>query len=226
MLRYTLVNMPKKFKGENSKASEARARKAAVQHAAQAKREQELEDEYWKDEDKHVQKKQQRKDEKEKKKNELLERKQQLKQLHDEEMSALPGKASARPSKLTRAQVEANVKKMEEASKAKKEEDLTHIEKPLEENVNVIQVEGVEARSVEDAIAALSTNDTETVERHPERRVKAAYAAYEEENLPRLKQENPNMRLSQLKQMLKKDWQKSPQNPLNQRSLAYNAKAS
>ncbi len=62
------------------------------------------------------------------------------------------------------------------------------------------------------------------VDKHPEKRVKAAYNAYEEQNLPRLKAENPNMRLSQLKQMLKKDWMKSPENPLNQRHAAYNEK--
>ena len=61
------------------------------------------------------------------------------------------------------------------------------------------------------------------VDKHPEKRMKAAYLAYEEVNLPRLKAENPNLRLSQLKQMLKKDWNKSPENPLNQRLLA-NAK--
>ena len=68
-----------------------------------------------------------------------------------------------------------------------------------------------------------STRDPE-LDKHPEKRVKAAYTKYEETNLPRLKAENPNMRLSQLKQMLKKDWQKSPENPLNQRYQAYNAK--
>ena len=61
-------------------------------------------------------------------------------------------------------------------------------------------------------------------EKHPEKRVKAAYAAFEEKNLPRLKEENRNLRLSQLKQMLKKEWQKSPENPLNQRTQAYNMK--
>lgn len=53
--------MPKKFKGDNSKAVEARARKAAVQHAEKEKRDQAAEDELWKDDDKHLAKKQQRK---------------------------------------------------------------------------------------------------------------------------------------------------------------------
>ena len=70
-----------------------------------------------------------------------------------------------------------------------------------------------------------STKEDDEADRHPERRMKAAYALFEEKNLPILKAENPNLRLSQLKQLLKKDWMKSPDNPLNQRSIAYNAKS-
>ena len=52
--------------------------------------------------------------------------------------------------------------------------------------------------------------------------MKAAFAAFEERNLPILKNENPNMRLSQLKQQLRKDWLRSPENPMNQARLAGN----
>uniref|UniRef100_A0A4W5R3Y1 Coiled-coil domain containing 124 n=1 Tax=Hucho hucho TaxID=62062 RepID=A0A4W5R3Y1_9TELE len=102
--------------------------------------------------------------------------------------------------------------------------EKSHLESPLEENVNrIIPEEGaVDARSIEDAIAVLSM--AEELDRHPERRVKAAFAAYEELNMPLLKKENPNMRLSQLKQQLKKEWMKSPENPLNQRFANYNTK--
>lgn len=61
------------------------------------------------------------------------------------------------------------------------------------------------------------------LDRHPERRMKAAFLTFEEVNLPRLKQENPNMRLSQLKQLLKKEWMKSPENPMNQRHATFNS---
>jgi len=44
--------------------------------------------------------------------------------------------------------------------------------------------------------------------------MKAAYEEFENIRLPQLKSENPNMRLSQLKQMLRKEWQKHPNNPL------------
>ena len=53
--------MPKKFKGENSKAVEARARKAAAKHEEADRRQKAVEDEYWRDDDKHANRKMQRK---------------------------------------------------------------------------------------------------------------------------------------------------------------------
>lgn len=52
-------------------------------------------------------------------------------------------------------------------------------------------------------------------DKHPEKRMKAAFKAFEAANLPRIKAENPSMRLSQWKQLLYKEWLKSPENPLN-----------
>ena len=50
--------------------------------------------------------------------------------------------------------------------------------------------------------------------------MKAAYEAFETERLPQLKAQNPTLRLSQLKQLLRKEWMKSPDNPLNQKLAA------
>ena len=63
----------------------------------------------------------------------------------------------------------------------------------------------------------------EAVDKHPEKRMKAAYEAFEKERLPQLKVEKSNMRLSQLKQIMKKEWMKHPDNPLNQRLAAMRA---
>jgi hypothetical protein len=52
--------MSKKF-GINSKSADARARKDAVKQANDRDKQQKLEDEYWRDDDKQVQKKLQRK---------------------------------------------------------------------------------------------------------------------------------------------------------------------
>lgn len=89
----------------------------------------------------------------------------------------------------------------------------THLTKPLEENVNRLVVDGEEARSVDEAIRVLSL-DSEADDKHPERRRKAAYNSYEEKMLPILKQENPSLRLTQLKQLIFKKWQTAPENPV------------
>lgn len=216
--------MPKKFQGENSKAATARARKAEAKAVADARKKKEEEDALWQETDKHVLKKGQRKDDKEKRRLELLERKKENQRLLDEENARLKGKLTKEEGsggKVTRAQIEEALQNEQQEQPM----DKSHLETPLEENVNrIIPEEGsVEARTIEDAIAVLSTGPEE-MDRHPERRMKAAFAAYEEANMPRLKMENPNMRLSQLKQQLKKEWMKAPENPLNQRFSSYNTK--
>ncbi|KAL2090329.1 hypothetical protein ACEWY4_015017 [Coilia grayii] len=170
-------------------------------------------------------------EDKEKRRLEALERKKENQRLLDEEDARIKGRAAkeaaaaAAAAKVTRAQIEETLRKEHEQKPQEvKEKEKSHLEMPLEENVNrIIPEEGsVEARTIEDAIAVLSTK--EDLDRHPERRMKAAFTAYEEVNMPRLKVENPNMRLSQLKQLLKKEWTKSPDNPLNQRFTSYNTK--
>lgn len=52
--------MPKKFQGENSKSATARARKAEAKAVEDARKQKELEDALWQDNDKHVMKKEQR----------------------------------------------------------------------------------------------------------------------------------------------------------------------
>ncbi|EHH29803.1 Coiled-coil domain-containing protein 124 [Macaca mulatta] len=175
--------MPKKFQGENTKSAAARARRAEAKAAADAKKQKELEDAYWKDDDKHVMRKEQRKEEKEKRRLDQLERKKETQRLLEEEDSKLKGGKAPRvatSSKVTRAQIEDTLRRDHQLREAP---------------------------------------DT----RHPERRMRAAFTAFEEAQLPRLKQENPNMRLSQLKQLLKKEWLRSPDNPMNQRAVPFNA---
>lgn len=213
--------MPKKFQGENSKAAVARARKDAAKQEEHDRQQKAFEDALWMDDDKHVQRKQQRKDDKMKKKQETAHRKAENRAMAEEEMSALKGTKSA-PTKVTHAEIFA-MKDQQNKVNSRISRELMHDEKPLEENVNVISADVLDARNIDDAIAVLSVKDPE-VDHHPEKRMKAAYQSFEDSNLPRLKAENPNLRLSQLKQILKKEWMKSSENPMNQRHGAYNAK--
>ena len=91
---------------------------------------------------------------------------------------------------------------------------------PLEQNPNLLELERqrsgeVQARTVDEAIAVLDSGKTPE-DKHPEKRIKAAFAVYEEREMPRLKAENPTLRMSQLRQLLKKEWMKSPDNPMVQ----------
>jgi len=73
------------------------------------------------------------------------------------------------------------------------------------------------ASNIEDALDALSlttggeAEDRKAVagiDRHPERRQKAALAAFEDKRLPELKQEHPGLRLQQYKDLIYKEFQK------------------
>lgn len=78
------------------------------------------------------------------------------------------------------------------------------------------------ASGIDDALDALAlTSDVgkAAVDRHPERRFKAAYAAYEERRLPELREEHKGLRLGQMKELIKKEFEKSPENPFNQTGI-------
>lgn len=86
------------------------------------------------------------------------------------------------------------------------------------------------ASGIDNALEALSLTSKDggvqakDIDRHPERRVKAAYAAFEERRIPEIKQEQPGLRLQQIKNLIHKEFQKSPENPMNQdTNVKYNA---
>ena len=108
---------------------------------------------------------------------------------------------------------------MMKENQEKRRNEPKNVEPELEitENVNRLQVDGEEARTMDEAIDILSKGGAgAAADKHPEKRMKAAYEDFEKSRLPALKLENPNLRLSQLKQLLRKEWMKSPQNPFNQ----------
>ncbi|XP_015109130.1 coiled-coil domain-containing protein 124 [Diachasma alloeum] len=205
--------MPKKFVGENSKAVAARARKAAAKEAEHSRKAQEAEDKAWEDDDKQIQKKKQKQEELERKRLQQLEKKAEAKALLEQELATIKigGKQSA--SKITRAEIMSATEKRNQVAMKKKDD-----EKPIEENLNRIVLEGETAHGIDEALSILSVKDPE-IDRHPEKRVRAAYLSFEERMMPIIKEQNPTLRLSQLKQILKKEWMKSPDNPLNQRLM-------
>lgn len=82
------------------------------------------------------------------------------------------------------------------------------------------------ASGIDDALDALSLatgKHTDSIDRHPERRFKAAYAAFEERRIPEVRQEHPGLRLGQVKELIRKEFEKSEENPFNKVSVAFDA---
>ncbi|KAH8344222.1 hypothetical protein KR084_008204 [Drosophila pseudotakahashii] len=212
--------MPKKM-GMNSKAVEARERKEATKKATQDKKTKEAEDRLWKDDDKNLAKKQQRKEEEDRKRAEAAKRKAESKALLDQEMSSINTQRKQPLAKINRQQILEEIEKKQrvidainEASKpaATRVVVQNHV---VEENLNRSMADTDVASNIDEAIVVLSVNDSED-DKHPEKRMRAAYKTFEANNLPRIKAENPSLRMSQWKQLLMKEWNKSPDNPFNQ----------
>ncbi|CAI4230275.1 unnamed protein product [Auanema sp. JU1783] len=213
--------MPKKFANENPKVTAARDRKETAKKTEQDRKQKAVEDAYWEDNDKLANRKIQRKDDEEKKKAEALKRKEENRRLAEEESKAVGGKVASSTSKVTRADIEkqreaALLQRLQEDRLKKLEATKIEVtpEHKLEENINKLSLTEESARNVDEALQVLGAPGDE-VDMHPEKRMKSAYLTFEETRLPQLKQEHPTYRLSQLKQLLKKEWQKSPDNPLN-----------
>ncbi|WWC92365.1 uncharacterized protein L201_007322 [Kwoniella dendrophila CBS 6074] len=71
--------------------------------------------------------------------------------------------------------------------------------------------------------ASLGAKAAISIDAHPERRFKAAFEAYYERELPILKEEHKGLRLNQMRDIIYKQFQKSPENPFNQEKIKYNA---
>lgn len=171
----------------------------------------------WSDNDKNVLKKAEKKQEEERKKLEAAKKKAEAKALLEQEEQSLKVVAKIPLAKITRAEIEKEVEKRNkniEATVTTAPVKNVEVPAPLEENLNRIMADVQVASNIDEAIAVLKLSATDE-DRHPEKRMKAAYKAYEDAQLPQIKAENPSLKLSQLKQIIFKNWQKSPENPMN-----------
>ncbi|ETI25614.1 hypothetical protein G647_02388 [Cladophialophora carrionii CBS 160.54] len=90
------------------------------------------------------------------------------------------------------------------------------------------KMKAISASGIDNALDALSlttgsANDMK-LDRHPERRYAAAYKAYEERRLPEVKIENPGLRRNQQIELIRKEFERSEENPFNQQgNVRYDA---
>ncbi|KAG0678088.1 hypothetical protein C6P40_000591 [Pichia californica] len=154
---------------------------------------------------------------------------------------------SKKPSKK---QLEKEAKKQEQADKKKERDALLEMESSsiktkkggktkshkkdngLDDALNQFTPKAtINADGLDDSLAALtllkkSAVSDKEIDRHPERRFKAALAEYTERRLPEVKKENPGLRKQQMEQLIYKEFQKSDENPFNQETnVSFNATA-
>jgi hypothetical protein len=83
------------------------------------------------------------------------------------------------------------------------------------------------ATGIDNALDALdiTSGAQEKLDRHPERRFKAAYAAFEERRLAEMDEDGSGkgLRRNQKIEQVRKEFEKHPDNPFNQARAAYNA---
>ncbi|KAG2132872.1 uncharacterized protein EDB93DRAFT_1175731 [Suillus bovinus] len=216
-------------KGGNAKKESGRAKKAeneAKKQEATAADKAKKEAEKWEDGAKGSK----AKEEKEAKRLAELARKAENARLLAEEEAAPPVKAKAAPKKkkdvkpagpgaiaaggsLSEATPAAETNPKDEPPKEIESYAATGIDNALD------LLEVVTAKMDKASVGQQAAG----IERHPERRFKAAFEAYKERELPKLKDEHPGLRLQQYQDLLHKQFQKSPDNPFNQVTIAYDA---
>ena len=113
-------------------------------------------------------------------------------------------------TKVTQFQINEMKNKVNEAAGIKKK----IVEESIDENINRTDIWHINARNIDQALESFSANDKPNM--NVSTRLKASYLGFEEKRLAELKKENPRLKLSQLKEIVWKEFQKSSSNPLNQ----------
>ncbi|CAG8485220.1 6379_t:CDS:2 [Ambispora leptoticha] len=216
--------MPKKFKGENTKVSAAKERKAAHKAEINSKIQAEKERKEAEEWAKGAKDSSKREAERLKKEAQLAKKREAAALLEKEEKEASKYKPILKPSKVSGEEKKAikRTQKVEEAITERRvipEYSASNIDDAID-LLNVVAAEDTVARGSGGGANILPLT-TAAIDRHPERRFKAALAAYEEREMPKLKKENPGLRYTQLRDILYKDFQKSPENPFNQANVLH-----
>lgn len=150
--------------GINSKAVEARERKESQKKAKQQSVEKQKEDEYWRDDDKHINRKVNRQREREIKAQQERDRKAALKVAYEQEMELAEKSAKSKSKqalavevpKVTRHEIQkAREEEQEHLSKQLKKINLQPL--PLVPNLNRLEEEGESASTIDQALDLLKT---------------------------------------------------------------------
>ena len=142
--------------------------------------------------------------------------------------------ADAKKAEANRKKAERDAQLAEEnAASAAKPKGATKNQKPSRGTLDLSQLDApaggkasaLNATGIDNALDALSltATDNSKVDRHPERRYRAAYAAYEERRMPEIEKERPGLRKNQRVDIIRKEFNKSDENPFNQAHVRFDA---
>lgn len=104
--------------------------------------------------------------------------------------------------------------------------DLAQLDDPSSSSSSSSKLASLNATGIDNAIDALSltsANPSEKIDRHPERRFKAAYAAFEAKRLPEVEEEHKGLRKNQRIELIRKEFEKHPDNPFNQANARFDS---
>ncbi|KAB8299145.1 hypothetical protein EYC80_001250 [Monilinia laxa] len=116
-----------------------------------------------------------------------------------------------------------NSKKAEKKPAVKRGLDLSQLDdSPTSASPSTLNASGID--NALDALA-LTSNTKEKIDRHPERRFKAAYAEFEERRLVEMEKDGSGagLRKNQRQERIRKEFEKSPLNPYNQVTGRYDS---
>ncbi|PWY90080.1 DUF1014-domain-containing protein [Aspergillus heteromorphus CBS 117.55] len=203
----------KKAAGENSKKAAGQARKAdaaASKKAAEDSKRAAEEDKQWAKGSKSNAKK----EDAESKKADAARKKA-------ERDAMLAAEEASQPSKPKNSGAKSAAKK--NAGPSRGTLDLSQLDDstPASRKATALNASGID--NALDALSLTGSKDASKVDRHPERRFKAAYAAFEARRLPEIETENPGLRRQQRIELVRKEFEKSEENPFNQVHVAFDA---
>jgi len=221
-------------KGGNAKKESGRAKKAeneAKKKDAAAAEKEQKDAEKWADGSKSG--KGSKEEKEEKRKAELARKAENARLLAEEEASA-SAKVKAAPKAGAKKSKDKDTKPAGPGAIAAGGPSMASDRDDKEDSPKDSKIESYSATGLDNALELLDVvtakmdkasvgQQAAGIEKHPERRFKAAYEAYKERELPRLKEEHPGLRLQQYQDLMYKDFQKSPENPFNQQTLSYDA---
>ncbi|KAJ5682738.1 Coiled-coil domain-containing protein [Penicillium macrosclerotiorum] len=208
----------KKAEGGNSKQAAGNARKAANAAKKKAAEEQEREAEADADWSKGAKNKSKKEDAANKRAAEL-ERKALNAKLLEEEEASQPSKGKGAGAKTAQKKTRGlDLSQLDDSPKSGTPKSGSS--KDWSPKVSELNASGID--NALDALS-LTSKDSSKIEKHPERRFKAAYAAFEARRLPEIEEENPGLRRNQRVDLCRKEFEKSEENPFNQVYVASNA---